>query len=251
METSTDTISLRGAGIVTITQSKKGHRFTLDSLLLADFCNIKSRDKVLEPGAGTGIISILLAKKFPNARFIADEFEPRAYELLCRNIDKNGVIDTIVPLSSNLKYLTRVIAPNSLDVIIANPPYVKCGTGITSPVTVRQTARHDQSASLSGWLDLQRLLRNRGRYVLVFAAQRCAELLSAMREKNLEPKSIRFVHPSMDKPASLVLLEAVKSGGIGMDVRPPIIVHKHNGHHTDEIKEIYGMEMHESGYVPG
>ena len=59
----TDTISLRGAGIVTIAQPKKGFRFTLDSLLLADFCRVKSRDRILEAGTGTGIISLLLAKK--------------------------------------------------------------------------------------------------------------------------------------------------------------------------------------------
>jgi tRNA1Val (adenine37-N6)-methyltransferase len=67
-----DSISLRDAGIVSIVQPIKGFRFTLDSLLLADFCRIKPRDRTLELGAGTGIISILLARKFPGARFVAD-----------------------------------------------------------------------------------------------------------------------------------------------------------------------------------
>ena len=86
-----DSISLRNAGIVSITQQKKGVRFTLDSLLLADFCCIKPRDRVLEPGAGTGIISLLLARKFPKARFVADEIEPGAYKLLLHNIEDNGL----------------------------------------------------------------------------------------------------------------------------------------------------------------
>ena len=92
-----DSISLRSAGIVFITQQKKGVRFTLDSLLLADFCSIKPRDRVLEPGAGTGIISLLLARKFPKARFVADEIEPHAYELLLHNIEDNGLARTSRP----------------------------------------------------------------------------------------------------------------------------------------------------------
>ena len=41
-----DSISLRGAGVVHIVQPRKGHRFTLDSILLADFCRVKPRDRV-------------------------------------------------------------------------------------------------------------------------------------------------------------------------------------------------------------
>lgn len=243
METSADTISLRGAGIATILQPKQGYRFTLDSLLLADFCRIKPRDRVLEPGAGTGVISILLAKKFPHTRFVADEFEPRAYEFLCRNIGQNSLADNIVSVNRDMRDLCRTMAPNSFDVIVTNPPYVKCGTGRTSPIITRQTARHDQTASLPFWLNLQLLLKNKGRYFLVFPAQRAAELISLLQGKNLEPKRIRFVHPHRDKPASLILLEAVKGGGIGMDILPPLIAHEQNGGYTDEIKKMYGMKM--------
>lgn len=236
-----DSISLRGAGVVTITQSAKGFRFTLDSLLLADFCRIKSRDRVLDPGAGTGIISLLLAKKFPKARFIADEREPRAFELLRRNIEANGLSGNIVPLAQDIGALNRSLEREAFDIIIANPPYTKCGTGKKSPSNERQIARLDQAAALPLWLDLQSLLKNKGRYVLVFPAARVAELISHLREKKLEPKQLRFVHPFKDKPASVALVEAVKSGGTGMKILPPLIVHEKGGSYTTEIRELYGL----------
>ena len=246
-ETTADSISLRSAGIVQVTQGTTGHRFTLDSLLLADFCRIKSRDRILEPGAGTGIISLLLAKKHPTCKIIADEFEPRAYKLLCRNIKQNSLTENIVPLNRDITQLTRSITPHAFDAIVANPPYIKSGTGRQSPSQERSIARHDQTASLSLWLDLHVLLKNKGRYVLVFPAQRTAELLSILRSKNLEPKRIRFVHPHLNKPASLILLEAVKNAGIGIEVLPPLIVHEHDGGYTEEMRDIYGMEKQESG----
>ena len=241
-ETSADTISLRGAGIVPVIQPKKGNRFTLDSLLLADFCRIRLRDRILEPGAGTGIISLLLAKKFPTARFVADEVEPRAFGLLCRNIEGNGLLDSIVPIDRDINYLSRSIAPDAFDAIIANPPYVQCGTGRKSPSIERQTARQDQSASLHIWLNLQTLLKNKGRYFLVFPARRAAELMSLLRDRKLEPKRLRFVHPSVNKPATLVLIEAVKGAGAGIEVLPPFIIHEEGGGYTKEMREMYEIE---------
>ncbi len=237
-----DSISLRNAGIVSIVQPKKGFRFTLDSLLLADFCRIKPGDRILEPGAGTGIVSILLARKFPGARFVADEVEPQAFKLLCQNIEQNGLVEAITPLDRDLHHLGRSIAPDSFDVLIANPPYTKGGTGRKSPSPERQTARQDQTASLPCWLDLQALLKSRGRYFLVFPASRSAELMSLLRERGLEPKRLRCVHPFEDKSASLVLIEAIKTKGVGLDILPPLVVHEKSGGYTEKMQEIYGID---------
>jgi tRNA1Val (adenine37-N6)-methyltransferase len=234
-----DSISLRNAGIVSLVQPKKGFRFTLDSLLLADFCRVKPLGRILEPGAGTGIISILLARKFPGARIIAAEIEPQAFQCLCQNIQHNGLVDVIIPLDRNIRDLGRFIAPDTFDVIIANPPYTKYGTGRKSPLCERQTARQDQTASLPNWLNLESLLKDKGKYFIVFPATRLAELISLLRDRGLEPKRLRCVHPFQDKPASLVLIEAIKTGGVGLDVLPPLIVHERSGGYTEEMQDIY------------
>lgn len=236
-----DSISLRDAGVVNIAQPEKGFRFTLDSILLADFCRMKPLGRILEPGAGTGIISLLLARKFPGARFIAAEVEPQAFSLLCQNIRHNGLDHVIIPLDHDVRYLGQSLAPDSFDAMVANPPYTKYGTGKKSPSLERQTARQDQTASLPHWLDLQTLLKNKGKYFLVFPANRAAELMSLLRERGLEPKRLRCVHSFQDKPASLLLLEAIKSKGVGLDILPPLVVHEKGGGYSKEMLEIYGM----------
>jgi tRNA1Val (adenine37-N6)-methyltransferase len=236
-----DSISLRTAGVVSIVQPKKGFRFTLDSLLLADFCRVRKRCRILEPGAGTGIISILLARIFPRARIVAAEVEPQAFNLLCQNVQNNGLVDSIMPLERDIRYLCRFLEPGSFDMIIANPPYIKYGTGRNSPSRERQNARQDQTAALANWLDLQTLLKDRGKYCLVFPASRAAELMSLLRERRMEPKRLRCVHAFQDKPASLVLIEAIKTKGIGLDIMPPLFVHERGRGYSKEMREIYGM----------
>jgi tRNA1Val (adenine37-N6)-methyltransferase len=235
-----DTIALRGAGVVRITQPAKGHRFTLDSILLADFCRIKPKDHVLEPGAGTGVISLLLAKKHPRAVFTAVEVQPQLADLCEQNIADNSLDGRITVIARDLRKLSKTLDQSSLSVIVANPPYIKEGTGRTSPHAARQIARHDRTASLASWLNLHSFLKNSGRYYLVFPAARLAELVALMKRRKLEPKRLRMVHPYHDKPASLALIEAVKEGGTGLEVLPPLIVHGADGSYTLEMTAIYG-----------
>ncbi len=236
-----DSISLRGAGTVTITQPAKGHRFTLDSVLLADFCRIKHRDRILEPGAGTGIISLLLAKKFPLSELCPLEVQPDLEELCRRNIMDNELQDRVIPVGRDLRYVERSVQRGSFDMIVANPPFAKAGSGKVCPLTARRTARHEGEAPLEQWLDLQKMLKNRGRYCLIFTPHRLEELITLMKSRKLGPKRIRFVHPRPDKPASLVLMEAVKGAGPGSAILPPLFVHEKNGGYTNEMKEIYGL----------
>jgi tRNA1Val (adenine37-N6)-methyltransferase len=240
MDITFDSIAMRGAGVIQIVQPAKGHRFTLDSILLADFCRVRPKERVLEPGAGTGIISLLLAKKHPRASFTAMEVQPSLAALCERNIADNRLDDRITVLARDLRRPGNTLVPGSFNVIVANPPYIQEGTGRTPPETVRRIARQDHAASLEAWLALHRYLKNGGRYCLVFTTARLAELLARMRRRSLEPKRMRLVHPHADKPASLVLIEAVKEGGTGLAVLPPLIVHGADGSYTPEMTAIYG-----------
>lgn len=235
-----DSISLRGAGVVTLAQPRGGHRFTLDSILLADFCRIKKRDRILEPGTGTGIVSILLAKKFPSVFIAAVEVQPGLAALCRENIAENGLSGRITLIEADITGLEHALPAERFDVIVANPPYTRSGTGRRSHVRERWTAREDILGGIEAWLDLERLLKNRGRYFLVFTASRLGELIYLMRKRRLEPKRLRLVHPYPERHASLVLIEAVKSAGAGLDVMPPLILHEGAGY-SDELRRIYGI----------
>ena len=104
----------------------------------------------------------------------------------------------------------------------------------------RHAARQDQSTSIRAWLDLQCLLKNKGRFYLVFPARRLAELCTALQRVTLEPKLLRFVHPHQEKPASLVLIEAVKQAGSDLQIAPPLVMHDSDGGYSEEMREIYG-----------
>ncbi|HWR71613.1 MAG TPA: methyltransferase [Nitrospirota bacterium] len=236
-----DTMALRGSGIVTIAQQARGHRFTLDSILLADFCRIKPRDRVLEAGAGTGIISLLLASRYPRITVTAIELDQEAADLCRWNSHANGFSERILVLQQDIRTIGNRSRKEPFDVIVANPPYLRTGSGRPSPSPGRRNARQDSAGGLLAWTGLGKLLKNRGRFFLVLAAGRTAELLITLRSEALEPKRMRLVHAHADRPASVVLIEAVKSAAPGMKIIPPLIIHGPDGAYSKELQSLYDL----------
>lgn len=73
-----------------------------------------------EVGAGSGIISILLALHLPNARFIAVDISVKALEVARRNIEAFGLSDRIELRQGDLLDCVS----ETIDFLVSNPPYI-------------------------------------------------------------------------------------------------------------------------------
>jgi release factor glutamine methyltransferase len=76
---------------------------------------------IADIGAGSGIISVVLAKRLPQAKIYAVDISPGALETALRNARRHGVEDSITFLRGCL----LEPLPEPVDIIAANLPYVK------------------------------------------------------------------------------------------------------------------------------
>lgn len=76
----------------------------------------------------------------------------------------------------------------------------------------------------------------------MYRPDRLAELVVTLKKYRLEPKRMRFVHSRKGDKATMVLIEAVKSGGSELIVEPPLYVYKNKTEYSDEIESIYGRK---------
>jgi release factor glutamine methyltransferase len=80
----------------------------------------ESEMSFVEVGVGSGIISIMLAKTFPNAKFIAVDISQEALRVARKNIEKFGLEQRIeLREGSLLEPITEKI-----DYLVSNPPYI-------------------------------------------------------------------------------------------------------------------------------
>jgi len=228
-------------GRIRVIQPRHGYRFSIDSILLARFVGVRERDRVLELGAGTGVISLAIAALHHPREIVAVEIQPELATMLRRNAELNRA-ETIRAVATDLRKLPDAQAsPDSFDIVLANPPYRAGKTGRVSPHEGRRLARSETSATLEDFVAAAaRCARRGGRTAFVFAADRSAELIAILRAHRLEPKRIRFVHSFLDAPATTILIEARKHGGVEVTVEPPLILYDSPRVYSAEAREMLG-----------
>ncbi|MBI5189830.1 MAG: tRNA1(Val) (adenine(37)-N6)-methyltransferase [Nitrospirae bacterium] len=237
-----DSIKIRDLE-VEVYQTKSGYRFSLDALLLADFPEVRTVSRILELGAGSGVVSLLLAKRYPKAKVVGVEIQDGLFGRAVRNAEVNGLSGRVEFMHIDLKELPKTLPPEGFDLVVMNPPFRKPGTGKISPGDERAIARHEMTAGLDDMLkSASAMLRNRGRLCIVYNPTRLAELFHLMRENALEPKRLRTIHSTVADEASMALIEAVKCGASGMKVLPPLFVYESHKVYTAEMRAFYGFK---------
>lgn len=217
-----------------------GFRFGMDAVLLADFARVEERDRTADFGTGTGILPLLLAGRGRGAHFDAIEVQEEMADMAKRSVSLNGLTERIHVHHCRVEEADNVIAPGSLDSIVCNPPYGVPGTTLLNPEKALSTARHQSENGLTEWYRMAyRLLRGKGRFHMVYPAPRMLGAMTELSKARLEPKRFRLIYPYADKPANLVLIEAMKDAKPMLHPEPPLIVYEKDGSMTAELKRIY------------
>jgi tRNA1Val (adenine37-N6)-methyltransferase len=223
-------------GAVTIVQPASGYRFAIDSILLARFVRPRHRDRILELGAGCGVVSIVLAALHHPSEITAVELQPRLAGLIAHNAALNGAT-AVTAICSDIRRPIPGLMPATFDWVVLNPPYRAASRGRESPDPERRAARGGDGAMLADFIEAAaRYANHGGRIAMVFTASRTAELIALMKQHSLEPKRVRFVHSKPQESATMVLLEARKAGGPETTIEPPLFIYGPSGDYSDEVR---------------
>ena len=204
-------------------QRPDAFRFGTDSVLLADFAAPRKRDRAVDLGCGTGAIALLMAAHAPGVTVDAVEIQPDIADMARRSVELNGMADRVRVLN------------------VCNPPYGKAGAALESVSDAKRTARHEGDLTPSDLCRaVERLIKNGGRFCVIYPAPRAFEMMRAMCENRLAPKRIRTVHGVAGRPPKFVLMDAVKGGGEGLHWLEPLVLRNEDGSFTEEWHRIYG-----------
>ncbi len=231
-----------------ILQNKRGFRFGMDAVLLADFARIRPGDAVVDLGTGTGILPLLLIGRGKGRTFHALELQPEMADMAAHTMALNGLTDRVQVLCADAAKAAGILPPCSADAVICNPPYGAPGQTLHSPYEAVDRARHQAEDGLLGWFRAaHRILRGKGSLSVIYPAPRLLELMDTMRAAHLTPKRFRLIYPRADAPANLALVEAVKDAKPLLHPMPPLIVYGQDGAWTEELQAIYHLRSEEDG----
>ena len=236
---SDETLDALFGGALQLYQKKQGYRFSIDSILLADFVTIRSGNKVFDLGTGNGVVPLILAYRYPSILLTGVEIQRQMADRAARNIRLNGYEDRIVIAQIDIAMTVERFKPESFDVVVCNPPYRQTSSGRLSFSDEKQIARHEIKASLDDFVRAAAFLaKNKGCFACIHLGDRTVDLVSTMRSAGLEPKRLRSVHAFSDAKASMVLVEAVKGGRKGVDILRPLILYDSAKNYSAELNAI-------------
>jgi tRNA1Val (adenine37-N6)-methyltransferase len=89
-------------GALTLVQPRNGYRFSIDSILLGRFVRVRRRDRILELGAGCGVISVMIAALWLPREVVAVEIQSDLAAIAERNAALNQ-LDSIRVISADLR----------------------------------------------------------------------------------------------------------------------------------------------------
>ncbi len=229
------------SGRVQCLQHRDGYRFSMDSVLLAHFIEPKAGDHILDLCAGCGVVSLILAYRFPKVRLTALELQPQLAALIRENVSANDYTGRIEVVEGDCRQINELVKPGSFSWVVANPPYRRPETGRLTIGDEQAVARHEISVDLSGVVKaVSFALKTRGRAALVYPAARAAALITELKNERLEPKRLQVVYSYPGGEARLVLVEAVKGGGEELAILPPFYIYQEpDGEYTPGMAKLY------------
>lgn len=224
-----------------IYQNDDWFKFSLDSVLLANFVTINLRTKkILDLATGNAPIPMLLTYR-TKAEVYGVELQEEIYNLGQKSIVENDMLNQIHLLNIDVKNTNEYLGFEKFDVVTCNPPYFKTNNEkLLNDDNIKAIARHEIFLSLDVvCMIASNSLKNKGIFALVHRPERLLEILDTMRKYNIEPKKIQFVYSKIEKEANIVLIEGIKNGNSGLKLLNPIIVYDENNNYNISIKKMF------------
>jgi len=221
-------------------QTDESFKLSTDSVLLADFSNMKRVRSCLDLGSGAGVLCVLLAEKNHSAELTGIELQGNFAELGRLNMTENGLDGRVKIINGDLREHRSLLKAESFDLVVSNPPYFAENTGYSAPELHRASAREERSCTLQDICAAARWsLRWGGTFALVHRPERLSEIFCAMTEVGIEPKRLCLVSYSAEKAPSLVLVEGKRGGKKGLKIEAPLFLTDSDGRDSERAQRIY------------
>lgn len=225
-------------GKLKIFQDTEKFKFSIDSILLANFVTLNKRvTRILDIGTGNAPIPLMLTKRIP-AKIDGVEIQKESFELAEESIKYNNLDNQINLIHGDIKELYKGMENNSYDTIVSNPPYFKSNTKVPLDEG-KKLARNEQTLSIKDiFIIAKKLLKDGGNIAIVIDTERLVEVMELMRQCSIEPKRIQFVYPKNTKNSKIMLVEGTKNGNPGIKVLNPIYIQDEENNYTEYIENL-------------
>jgi tRNA1(Val) A37 N6-methylase TrmN6 len=202
-------------GKLRLRQLKSGHRAGHDAMLLAASTPARQSDLVVDLGAGIGAAGLAVATRVDGVKLVLVEIDEGLADIARANATANKISTEtrVLDVTSGAeKFASAGLLPDSVDVVLMNPPFNDAARHRASPDKAREIAHVASAETLDAWIHAsRRILKSGGHLVMIWRADGIADVLAAL-SRGFGSLMILPVHAQASSPAIRVLVRATKGG---------------------------------------
>lgn len=201
-----------------IYQEKNGFKFSLDSLLLAEFVNINNKNyKILDMCTGNAVIPLVLST-YNNSHIVGVEIQPEIANLAKMSVEDNKLSDKIDIYNIDVNEIGTYFPNEYFDIITCNPPYFKVeNKDFINDTKMLSIARHEISLNLESVFKIAaKMLKNKGEFYLSHRVTRLDEIIILAHQYNLNVKVIQLIRTKENSKPTIALIKCIKASKYGV-----------------------------------
>jgi tRNA1(Val) A37 N6-methylase TrmN6 len=209
-----------------IVQDQEKFKFSLDSILLAEFVdNVTKSSKILDLCTGNAVVPLILSYYYKNP-IVGFEMQESIFNNALESVRINNVDNQIKLVCDDVKNIRNYFPGNNFDIVLANPPYFKYqDSSIINDNIEKAIARHEIYLNLDSLFEVVIYsLKDGGVFYLVHLPERLEEILSLCDKYKIRAKKIQFIYTKKDNSANIVLLKCIKGANNGLVVKDPLLI---------------------------
>lgn len=200
-------------------QPESGYCYNSDSIFLYDFIdNLNPRGDILDIGAGCGVVGLLCARDNKKLKLEAVETQEE-FIIYAKNnarvnkIEYNLHEGDFLDISFEKKY----------DYIVSNPPFYHNGANKSTNKMLR-IARYSENLPLDKFFKkVSQILKPHSHFVFCYDATSFGDICVELAKVKMKIVDVQFVHPKLDRKASLVMIHARNGSSSAMRVLEPFV----------------------------
>ncbi len=220
----------------TVKQSMSAMKVGTDGIILGAWAEPSGTvDHILDIGAGTGLIALMLAQRFPEARIDGVEIDANAAVEATDNAKASPYGCRVEVKCCDFQNFSADCA-RKYELVVSNPPYFDGSYKSTD--SQRMAARHRESLPFEELVDgvLRVLCPSQGKFFVILPAVDAGKFIKIAHRRGLYCHSTLEVIPRVGKSVKRVVAE------FSTDIATEITVHSltimDELHYTEEFKSL-------------
>ena len=212
-----------------------------DGVLLGAWADVEHTHRILDIGTGTGLISLMLAQRNPNASIMGIEIDENAAEQAKENILLSPFSERIDIKQISFQEFSAKLT-QKFDHLVSNPPFFI--DSLRSPDHTRSLARHAEKLSLEElFCDAKQVAAEHARFSVIIPYLQKRQILFAASDFGWHPARITNVYSlSHSKFPKRMLIEFmndipdfISESELTIEVRPK----EYSPAYIDLVKDFY------------